>query len=127
MPMANEFENTASRARGPAHAGTTATRASASSRNEGMPRRDPHTTPLWQRVLTSVTDKDWARAREVVEPAVDRVAAEILAAGVNPGFLGAALVLAGANLINENDSPDSAVRLLEGIIETLQARMAGAS
>ena len=69
----------------------------------------------------SVTDKDWARAREVVEPAVDRVATEILAAGVNPGFLGAALVLAGSSLVNENDGPDRAVRLLEGIIETLEA------
>ena len=69
----------------------------------------------------SVTDKDWARAREVVEPAVDRVAAEILAAGVNPGFLGAALVLAGSSLVNENDGPDRAVRLLEGLIETLEA------
>ena len=69
----------------------------------------------------STLGEDWARAREVVEPAVDRVAAEILAAGVNPGFLGAALVLAGANLVNENDGPDRAVRLLEGLIETLEA------
>ena len=69
----------------------------------------------------STSGKDWDRAREVVEPAVDRVAAEILAAGINPGLLGAALVLAGANLVNENDGPDRAVRLLEGIIETLEA------
>ncbi len=69
----------------------------------------------------SMSGEDWDKAREVVEPAVDRVAAEILAAGVNPGFLGAALVLAGANLVNENDGPDRAVRLLEGIIETLEA------
>ena len=69
----------------------------------------------------SMSGEDWDRAREVVEPAVDRVAAEILAAGVNPGFLGAALVLAGSSLVNENDGPDRAVRLLEGIIETLEA------
>ena len=68
-----------------------------------------------------MSGEDWDKAREVVEPAVDRVAAEILAAGVNPGFLGAALVLAGANLVNEHDGPDRAVRLLEGIIETLEA------
>ncbi len=69
----------------------------------------------------SMSGEDWDKAREVVEPAVDRVAAEILAAGVNPGFLGAALVLAGSSLVNENDGPDRAVRLLEGIIETLEA------
>ena len=69
----------------------------------------------------SMSGEDWDKAREVVEPAVDRVAAEILAAGVNPGFLGAALVLAGSILVNENDGPDRAVRLLEGIIETLEA------
>lgn len=40
--------------------------------------------------------------------------------GVNPGLLGAALVVGGANLVNENDGPDSAVRLLEGLIETLE-------
>ncbi len=43
----------------------------------------------------STPGQDWDRAREVVEPAVDMVAAEILAAGVNPGLLGAALVVAG--------------------------------
>ncbi len=69
----------------------------------------------------SPSGKDWDHAREVVEPAVDRVAAEILAAGVNPGLLGAALVVAGSNLINENDGPGEAVRLLEGLIETLEA------
>ncbi len=67
-----------------------------------------------------MSGEDWDKAREVVEPAVDRVAAEILAAGVNPGFLGVALVLAGSSLVNENDGPDRAVRLLEGIIETLE-------
>ena len=35
--------------------------------------------------------------------------------------MSASLVLAGSNLINENDGPDRAVRLLEGIIETLSA------
>ncbi len=60
----------------------------------------------------SVSGEDLDRACEVVEPAVDRVAAEILAAGVNPGFLGAALVLAGSSLVSENDGPDRAVRLL---------------
>ena len=66
----------------------------------------------------STLGEDWGKAREVVEPAIDEVANKILAAGVNPGFLGAALVLAGASLVNENDGPDRAVRLLEGIIET---------
>ena len=69
----------------------------------------------------SVTEKDWDRAREVVEPAVDEVANKVQAAGVHPGLLGAALVLAGANLVNENDGPGRAVRLMEGIIETLEA------
>ena len=41
--------------------------------------------------------------------------------GVNPGFLGPALVLEGAKLVNENAGPDRAVRLLEGLIETLEA------
>ena len=68
----------------------------------------------------SMSGEDWAKAREVVEPAVDRVAAEILAAGVNPGFLGAALVVAGANLINESAGPDEVVRLLENLIEGLE-------
>ncbi len=71
--------------------------------------------------IAMMSGEDWARAREVVEPAVDMVAAEILAAGVNPGFLGAALVIAGTNLVNEHDGPDKAVRLLEGLIETLEA------
>ena len=69
----------------------------------------------------SKLDDDWDRARTVVEPAVDEVANKLLAAGVNPGFLGAALVLAGTNLVNEHVGPDSAARLLAGLIETLEA------
>ena len=61
--------------------------------------------------------EDWGRAREVVEPAVDEIAEKVSAAGINTGLFGAALVLAGANLINETAGPDEAVRLLEGLIE----------
>jgi len=72
----------------------------------------------------STLGEDWGRAREVVEPAVDEVAEKVSAAGINAGLFGAALVLAGANLVNENDGPDRAVDLLEGIIETLEATKA---
>ena len=71
--------------------------------------------------MSTMVGKDWDRARETVEAAVDEVAVKILAAGVNPGFLDAALVVAGTNLINETAGPDEAVRLLEGLIETLDA------
>lgn len=69
--------------------------------------------------MSTMVGKDWDRAREPVEAAVDEVAVKILAAGVNPGF-SAALVIAGTNLVNEHDGPDRAVDLLEGIIETLK-------
>jgi len=69
----------------------------------------------------STPSEDWDRARAPVEAAVDEVAAKILAAGVEAGILGAALVVAGANLVNEHDGPDKAVRLLEGLIGTLEA------
>ena len=75
----------------------------------------------------STADEDWQKAREVVEPAVVEVVEKVRAAGVEIGLFGAALVVVGSDIVNENDGPDSAVRLLEGLIETLQARMAGAS
>ena len=66
----------------------------------------------------STLGEDWAKARSVVEPAVDEVAKKVRAAGVDVGIVfGGALVVAGTNLINETAGPDEAVRLLEGLIE----------
>jgi len=69
----------------------------------------------------SMTGDDLDKAREIVESAVDEVAAKILARGVEAGLLGAALVIAGTNLVNENDGPERAVDLLERMIEGLEA------
>ena len=46
---------------------------------------------------------------------IEMMAEKVRAAGVNPGLFGGALVVAGANLINESAGPDEAVRLLEGL------------
>ena len=69
----------------------------------------------------STLREDWDRARTAVEPAVDEVAKKVRAAGVDVGIVfGGALVVAGANLINENAGPETAVRLLENLIEGLR-------
>ncbi len=70
----------------------------------------------------STLGEDWDKAREVVEPAVDEVVEKIRAAGVDVRIVfGGALVVAGANLVNENDGPDRTMALLESLIEGLEA------
>ena len=70
----------------------------------------------------STLREDWDKAREVVEPVIDEAARKARDAGIDPTGIvfGGALVVAGANLINENAGPDTAVRLLENLIEGLR-------
>ena len=69
----------------------------------------------------STLREDWDRARTVVEPAVDEAARKVRAAGVDVGVLGGGLIIAGVDLVAQQAGPSEAVRLLEGLIEGLEA------
>ncbi len=69
----------------------------------------------------STLGEDWDKARTVVEPAIDEVAKKVRAAGVDVGVLGGGLIIAGVDLVTQQAGPGEAVRLLEGLIETLEA------
>ena len=69
----------------------------------------------------SMSGEDWDKVRTVVETAIDEAAKKVRAAGVDVGVLGGGLIIAGVDLVAQHSSPGEAVRLLEGLIEKLEA------